>query len=176
MLTGEPATISKKLSLVVSELHAQNDTVSIDNLVNICRKLLINGHLAILTKSYLDKIIGRKKTIESRFSKVRIPPFRAINQGDVLFLKASSGPILAVALVSKVQFFGPLRPGEAVSIMQEYSSGLALEDSFEMAKQDSRYVTLVHLGEILSTKPISVTKRDRRPWVVLNYAEPNRLF
>jgi len=170
------ATTSQKLRQVEYELNAQGDTLSVKKLVEICRELSVNGHLAILTRPYLDKIIARKKTIESRFSKVRIPPFKVINSGDVLFLKESSGPIRAIALVSKVQFFGPLRSGEAESIMREYSLDLALEDSFKDIKRESRYVTLVHLGDVLPIQPISLTKTDRRPWIVLNYAEPNRLF
>lgn len=175
-ISSTQATTSQKLRQVEYELNAQGDALSVEKLVEICRKLSINGHLAILTRPYLDKIIARKKTIESRFSKIRIPPFKMINNGDVLFLKESSGPILAIALVSKPQFFGPLRPGEAESIIQEHSSGLALDDSFKQTKQESRYVTLVHLGDVLPIKPISLTKTDRRPWIVLNYAEPNSLF
>jgi len=60
--------------------------------------------------------------------------------------------------------------------MREYSLDLALEDSFKDIKRESRYVTLVHLGDVLPIQPISLTKTDRRPWIVLNYAEPNRLF
>jgi len=169
-------TQSQKLCHIEYELRTQSEPLTIEKLVQMCMQLSINGHLPILTQPYLDKIIAKEKTIESRFSKVRIPPFRAIHCGDVLFLKETSGPILAIALVSKVEFFGPLLSGEADSIMQRYSSGLALNESFRQVKRESKYVTLVHLGDVLSIKPIAISKTDRRPWIVLNYEDPNRLF
>lgn len=166
----------RKLSQIENELKNQGESLTIENLIQICKQFSINGHLAILTQPYLNRIMTREKTIESRFSKVRVPPFKAIHSGDVLFLKESSGPIRAIALVSKAEFFGPLLPGEADSIMQRYSSGLALEDTFRQVKQESKYVTLVHLGDVLFIKPIAIAKTDRRPWIILNYEDPNRLF
>ncbi len=163
------------LETLKSELDVDK-ILSIEDLKEMCRRFSIVGHLAILTKSYLDKIISRQKTIESRFSKVRIPPFQMIKNGDVLFLKETSGPILAVALVADVQFFGSMEPNDATLIMQQYSAGLALEEPFKQAKQKSKYATLVHISEVLPVNPISVVKSDRRPWIVLNYEARNNLF
>lgn len=159
------------------ELMDRDEPLSIDALIDMCRNFGLGGHLAILTQPYLDKIIAGEKTIESRFSKARIPPFKMIKSGDVLFLKESSGPILALVQVANVEFFGPLGPGEADSLIDKHKKGLAVEESFRQAKQESRYATLIYLGNVLPIKPISLTKTDRRAWIILsNDEEPARLF
>lgn len=39
-------------------------------------------HLAILTEPYLEWILSGKKTVESRFSIHRVPPFGVVSPGD----------------------------------------------------------------------------------------------
>lgn len=44
-------------------------------------------HLAIIKKDWLEKILSREKTIESRWYKHRKSPFMAINKGDTIYFK-----------------------------------------------------------------------------------------
>lgn len=164
------------LSLLQEELYKKENLLNVEVLTQICSQANIRGHLAILTQPYLDKIIVGKKTIESRFSKMRVPPFYKVQKGDILLLKETAGPIAAIALVANVKFFGPLKPRDVELVMAEYSDGLALEESFTKAKQDSKYATLINIGEVLPVKPLAITKSDRRAWVVLNDGTQNRLF
>lgn len=141
---------------------------SLNDLSKLCQQENIHAHLAILNKPYLEKIINGIKTIESRFSKVRQPPFRLVECGDILFLKQTAGDIIATALVKQVNFFGPFAQGGALTIMDKYQEGLALGEDFRTLKAESRYATLMHLTEVKRNKPIKVEKSDRRPWVILN--------
>ncbi|MGI0015007.1 MAG: ASCH domain-containing protein, partial [Nitrososphaera sp.] len=158
------------------QLYENEKTLNVEVLTQICSQANIRGHLAILTQPYLDKIIVGKKTIESRFSKMRVPPFYKVQKGDILLLKETAGPIAAIALVSNVKFFGPLKPRDVELVMEEYGDGLALEEAFTKAKQDSKYATLINIGQVLPVKPLAIAKSDRRAWVVLNDGTQNRLF
>ena len=109
-----------------------------------------------------------KKLFESRFSKFKIPPFQQINTGDVIFLKQSSGLIQAIALVSKVDFYGPFKLDEAERLMEKYKDALKLEEDFVNLKRASKYATLIKFDSILQIEPIPIEKSDRRSWVLLN--------
>ena len=59
---------------------------------------MAKSHLVILKKPYLEAILSGRKTIESRFTKTKRPPFGQIEAGDRLFLKLSSGPVCGTAV------------------------------------------------------------------------------
>lgn len=164
MMTQLTLSITK----LCNAIKGCNDPVSINELRDICLSLQIKGHLAILNQPYLDRIISGEKTIESRFTKSRIPPFRRINGGDVIFLKQSAGPIVGIAIVSKTEFLSPLSKAEVFEIMQRYQDELTLENDFRRLKGDSKYVSLIHIAEAVKTLPLNVTKKDRRSWIILN--------
>ena len=168
--------IASSLADIQRELERSEQPTEIRMLARACTRQHVSGHLAVLTKPYLEKIMAGKKTIESRFSKFRTPPFCKVQSGDIVFLKEVAGPIHAVALTSHVQYFGPLKAGEAERIMEEYQEGLQLDSEFKERKHDSIYATLISLGLILPIKPLNVIKMDRRPWVVLKDEEGEAAF
>lgn len=155
------------LTAMRAELEQHEYSLDLDALAYICTQQHVRGHLAILTRPYLEKIVKKQKTIESRFSKVRTPPFSKIQVGDVVFLKEVAGPIHAIAFTSQVHSFGPMNEGEAEQVMREYQEGLLLENDFKSRKQNSLYATLISLETVLPIKPLHLEKRDRRSWVVL---------
>ena len=71
----------------------------------------MNHHLAILKKQYLDAILAGRKTIESRLYQTKQKWLSQVNTGDKIFLKASSGPVMATAIVDKVKYFENLTAG-----------------------------------------------------------------
>lgn len=159
--------IAPLLIALKEELEQHEQPIDLSALAGTCARHGASGHLAILTKPYLEKIVVGQKTIESRFSRSRMPPFNKVRAGEIVFLKEVAGPIHAVTLTSHVRFFGPLRPSEAEQIMEEYHEGLQLDSDFKIAKQDSLYATLISLEVVLPLKPLYLIKLDRRPWVVL---------
>ncbi len=165
--TESIACSSSLLKSLQRELEDKLSPLNIATVAKICERLGIDGHLAIITEPYLDRILTGRKTTESRFGRSRMPPFKKIRPGDVILFKLSSGPIRALARTSEAQFFGPMHSGEAEQLMEKYRDVLCLEDCFVTQKRDSTYATLIHLSDVLSIPPITVTKSDRRPWVVL---------
>jgi ASC-1-like (ASCH) protein len=126
-----------------------------------------NHHLAILKKPYLDAIIEGRKTVESRFTKTRQPPFGQIYPGDEIFLKLSNGPVCAVAAVQAVKQFENLTAGEIQQLKTQYNSSILGENEYWESKRDCKYGVLIRLADVRRTKPVFINKHDWRAWVVL---------
>jgi hypothetical protein len=125
-------------------------------------------HLAVTAEPYLEWILQRRKTIESRFSLYRIPPYGAVRSGDWIALKRASGPIVGLCRVKNVEFHELNNP-TSLSIRTRYADKLcAQDDSFWLERARARYVTLIHLGDVYRIAPVWCGKRDRRGWVVLS--------
>lgn len=152
---------------------ADGASVSVSHLIDIFKDFQVTGHLAILTQPYLDRIIRRQKTIESRFSKVRVAPYQQIQTGDLVVLKESAGKILALATVGKVRFFNLRTSEEVLSVMSSFQLELALDSDFIERKKDSKFATLIEIDQVMEVTPVALIKDDRRAWVVLS-AEKSR--
>ena len=126
-------------------------------------------HLAILKQPYLDYILSGKKTIESRFSKVRCAPFGIIKAGDVVLLKESGGRVKGEFEVAKVSFFENISFFDLCQI-RKYENEICsyLEEDFWISRSSARYITLLWIKNAKSyLKPYVYAKQDRRGWVVL---------
>lgn len=133
----------------------------------IDRTELFGVHLVVLVEPYLQYILEGKKTLESRFSINRIPPFEQIERGDVLLLKKSGGPILGICQINDYWHY-TLDKSSWKIIRNEYSEKLCVKDpEFWRIKRNASYATLMYLSDIKSISPIYVKKGDRRGWVVL---------
>ena len=81
----------------------------------------MNYHLVILKKPYLDAILTGRKTVESRFYQTNQKFLSQIAPGDKLFLKASSGPVLAEATVADVKVYDNLNPAHIEQIKAKHN-------------------------------------------------------
>jgi hypothetical protein len=125
-------------------------------------------HLAVLIEPYLSKLLRGEKTVESRFSRRRIAPYEEARAGDVVLLKQSGGPIVALAEVAEVEFFR-LEPATMEAIRREYAMALrATDPTFWEARKAARYATLLRLVSVCPLPSLRYPKRDRRGWVVLS--------
>jgi ASC-1-like (ASCH) protein len=149
-------------------IKAYNRPMSVEELGVICNVYQVSSHLAILNQPYLDRILEGKKTIESRFTLNRVAPYKIVHPGDILFLKESAGDIKGIITVKAVDYFGDMVPGEAENLILLNQVALTVDETFIKKKANSRYATLIHIGEIIMVEPVQVTKRDRRAWVVLH--------
>ncbi len=124
-------------------------------------------HLAVFVEPYLSLILEGRKSVESRFSMVRQPPWGRVENGDVLVMKRSGGPVLGIGLISHSWCY-ELDPETWPVLRDRFRKPLAMDettlfDRFERAS----YATLMTLTEVRTLDPIRIAKRDRRGWVVL---------
>lgn len=126
-------------------------------------------HVAILKPGYIRDILVGRKTIESRFTKTKQPPFGKIESGERLFLKASGGKFMATAVVGQVQSFQDLAPADIDRIRKRYGKQIGGDDTYWRSKRDSRYATLIELDEV---EPVSVGPQFKpaymKAWYVLD--------
>jgi hypothetical protein len=123
-------------------------------------------HLAVFVEPFLRFLLDGQKTVESRFSIHRRPPFGRVQAGDIVLVKESGGPIVAVARVSDVWYY-ELDATAWAFIRTRFAKQLCVEPEFWKSKADSCYATLMQFSRVDRLQPISCMKRDRRGWVVL---------
>ena len=132
---------------------------------------MANYHLVILKKPYLQVILDGSKTIELRLTKTKRPYFGRVLCGDKLFLKKSSGPVCAVAIVAAVKNFENLTPKQIIKIKQQYNDCIGGSDEHWHNKADCKFGVLVWLKDVEPIKPVRICKKDWRAWVVLTEKE-----
>lgn len=121
-------------------------------------------HLAVMVEPFLTYILDGSKTIESRFSKNMIAPFKRVHEGDVVFLK--SGPLVASFRATSPEFI-ELDETERKRLARDHSDEIRADEEFWQARQGKNYATLIGISEVRPLTPVKVSKNDRRGWIVL---------
>jgi len=130
-----------------------------------------NYHLVILKKPYFEAIVDGRKRIESRFSKTRRGPFGRVLAGDKLFLKVSSGPVCATATVAAVKTIENLTPKEINKLRERYNHYIRGSGKYWLNQTDCKFGFLAWLKDIRPIKPVQISKKDWRGWVILTEKE-----
>jgi len=122
-------------------------------------------HVAIMRKSWrlTGKILGGKKTIESRWYKSRQAPWDKIRRGETVFFKDSGEPVSLRAQVEKVIQFSDLNPVRVREILRRYGD----EDGIEKERigefydrfKDRKYCILVFLRNPRTVRPFNIDKK-----------------
>ena len=125
-------------------------------------------HLAVFVEPFLQFVLDGRKTVESRFSIHRRPPFGCVQSGDLVLVKESGGPVVALAEISEVWYY-QLDHRAWEIIRTRFAKQLCVEDpEFWQSKSSSYFGTLMQIGRVEKLDPLVCSKRDRRGWVVLD--------
>mgnify|MGYP001582446663 CR=1 FL=1 len=126
-------------------------------------------HLAIFKGEAGERILSGKKTIESRFSRVKNPPFGLIGSGDLVYIKPSGKEIIGQFRVKKVIFFDGLDTLDLEELKKRYGKELSEDMEYWEKNKTPRYCSLIFIGDSsrFITSPIKIPKKDLRGWVVL---------
>ena len=150
-------------SIAAGDLYWEERLRLLDSGVNPAYDL----HLAVMVEPYLQFVLDGVKTIESRFSVRRTPPYLRVKQGDVILLKRSSGPILGICEVAEVWFYR-LDPASWSLIRAEFTTAMCAQDpDFWRVREKASFATLMRVQNATRLPPAKCEKRDRRGWVVL---------
>jgi ASC-1-like (ASCH) protein len=131
----------------------------------------MNHHLAILKKQYLNAILAGRKTIESRLYQTKQKWLSQVKAGDKIFLKVTSGHVMATATVDKVKYFGNLTTEQIAQMQKQYNKQILGDEQYWQEKANSRYGVLVWLKDVQPIPHLSIKKLDWRAWVVLTPKE-----
>ena len=124
-------------------------------------------HIAILKQPFFDMVLSGEKTIESRWSMVKVAPYKKVSVGDKILLKETGKDVTATANVKKVQFY-ELTPELVEDIRIKYGKQIGT-DKFEDWKStlQKKYCTLIWLDEVTPVAPIKVKRSNGAGWIVL---------
>ena len=132
-------------------------------------------HVAVFNKEVIEAIFKGKKSIESRFSQKKIPPFGTVSVGDTIYIKPPGKEIIGQFKVKKVISFEGLTEEDWLLIRQKFGKGIslgskALDEQFFQDHQNSKFGTLIFIGNIeqFIASPIRIQKSDLRGWMVLD--------
>lgn len=123
-------------------------------------------HIAILKQPFFDMVLSGEKTIESRWSMVKVAPYKKVSVGDKILLKETGKDVTAIANVKKVQFY-ELTPEIVEDIRIKYGKQIGT-DKFEDWKStlQKKYCTLIWLDEVTPVAPIKVMRSNGAGWIV----------
>ena len=124
-------------------------------------------HIAILKQPFFDMVLSGEKTIESRWSMVKVAPYKKVSVGDKILLKETGKDVTATVNVRKVQFY-ELTPEIVEDIRIKYGKQIGT-DKFEDWKStlQKKYCTLIWLDEVTPVAPIKVKRSNGAGWIVL---------
>lgn len=125
-------------------------------------------HLAIMKKGYLEKILAREKTIESRFSMNRIAPYHTVSAGDKVFMQEVGKQVTAMFEVERVLFFDNLTENKIAEIKHLYGKAICADEAFWNLKKHSKYATLIYIKNPVAVAPFKVHKSDRSAFKSVN--------
>lgn len=133
-------------------------------------------HLAIMNKRFINKLLSGEKTIESRWSKFKRIPFRKVAKGDTIYFKISSGPVLAKANATKINFYHRDLDIESINefVSKNYKK-LGLNNKNETIQyleqnKEKKYGTFITLSKIENINPFNVSKKGhgiRSSWIIV---------
>lgn len=112
-------------------------------------------HVAIVRPRYLEMILMGLKRAEARLSKTRRLPYKGLDAGEVIYFKATGGPIGARAVAEHVHRFELAGPGDVGKIRRRFEGVLGGASPYWETKADARYATIIELGgvEVVSETP-----------------------
>lgn len=132
-------------------------------------------HLAIFHSDAIKQILAGKKTVESRFSQKRIPPYRVVSRDDIVYIKPPGKEIVGQFRVKKAIFLEGIDEDGWNLIKREFLKGLGFvskqgEEEYFKQRQQANFATIIFIKNIeqFITPPLKITKKDLRGWMVLN--------
>ena len=135
MLTWKQPLVSNVREAVKNDPYWSKRMDNLDSNISANESI----HLAVLVEPYLQFILDGTKSVESRFSVRRYPPFNRVERGDVILLKRSSGPIVGICEVSSAWYYH-LDPKSWVEIRSEFTQALCAQDpDFWLARKSASF-------------------------------------
>ena len=112
---------------------------------------------------FIEKILTKEKTIESRWYLTRRSPWKKITKGEVIFFKNSGHEVTIQAKVKFVKMLENLDSNSVKIILDEYHNEIGLEESevndFYEKIKTKKYCILIWLSDAKSIQPFKINKK-----------------
>lgn len=92
-------------------------------------------------------LLGQKRA-EARLSKTRRLPYKGLDAGEVIYFKATGGPIGARAVARRVHRFELSGPADMGAVRRRFEGVLGGASPYWDTKADARYATIIELAGV----------------------------
>lgn len=132
-------------------------------------------HLAIFKNEIISQIFKGKKSIETRFSIKRIPPFGFVSIGDLVYIKPPGEEVKGSFTVKKVISIEGMEKNDWEYIKKDLALFLGFKNpesqkEYFKKREKAKYATIIYLDSIKQfiASPIAVSKSNLSGWMVLD--------
>lgn len=128
-------------------------------------------HVAIVHQWVAHALLDGTKTIESRFSRDKRPPFGRVARGAEVYFRVAGGGYAVRSRVASVKYIEGLTPKRVARLEAEHRASIGGDNAYWLAVRSARCVTLVYLEgcQAVDAGPALNRQRgDRRAWFVLD--------
>lgn len=135
------------------------------------------SHVAIVHPWVIDALLAGTKTIESRFSRDRRPPFGQVSPGETVYFRVAGGGYAARATVKKVEAYEQLTPALVSRLETKLRKRIGGDNAYWLAARRARCATLLHVHACEATRDgpeLDRQRGDRRAWFVLSESASRR--
>ncbi len=105
-------------------------------------------HIAIVKREYVELILAGRKTAELRLTRSRCVPHGRVAAGERLYIKQSSGPVRATAVVTGVEWFENLTPGGVRRLARLTAGSVRGRPDFFRERTHARYASVIHFHRV----------------------------
>ncbi len=130
-------------------------------------------HVAILKKPYVELVLAGRKTVESRLTQTKHPPFGMIKTGDMIYFKVSGGPFAAIAVAGPVEQYQSPSKTVMRELYQRLEPLVCAGREYWRERNAYSYATFIHLQRVT---PLTIgpdyAKSAWRAWHVIDPAPP----
>ena len=123
-------------------------------------------HVAIVRSGVAARLLSGEKTIESRFTRTRRPPFDSVSVGDVIHFKVSGGDVIGTSRVRRLVRYADLTPTRLRSLERRYGRRLATTPAYWTQRRDCRFGVLIWLTPLRpAVTPPAIPRQFGNAWV-----------
>lgn len=125
-------------------------------------------HVAIVTRAIADALGRGTKTVETRFSRQRRPPFGCVRPGDTVHFKVVGGGIVSSFDVRAVRELADLTPAVVERLRRELGRLVAAPSDYWTSRRTARFGVLIWLIPLRSSRrPRRVPRQYGNAWITL---------
>jgi len=128
-------------------------------------------HIAILKPRFLSMILAGTKTVESRFGKTDRPPFNQVRPGELIHLKQSGGPFVAVAEAGRVWCQQVDDERQQRQVFDRFAQRVGVDESYWPMVAGRPFITMIELKAVQRCDAAPAYKpRNMWAWYTLDDA------
>ncbi len=131
-------------------------------------------HVAVFESDSITKVLRGDKIQGLWCSQLRRAPFGAVDEGDTIYVRQNSGPIVAIAKAGRVRYFANLDSEKVERLRLQFNYYIHADRSHWAELRDANYATIIDLAGAETIEPKELGSGDSAEWLVVNEKQTPR--